>query len=199
MEVALVSYPVARERVPVATHVRTTVLMGSQASLRMRGHFDRYAALLSPEYRSLLSPMGPAWLPIAHAVAHYDACRRLELSTAELLSIGRDVESRLQGTFLSTATKLATAAGVTPWTILSRMDEAWGRMFRGSAIACFKVGPKEGRVEIAGWPFAQNPYNRASFRGILAGFVNPFCGTVYVRDATDPREERVGAWKVSWA
>jgi hypothetical protein len=186
--------------VPVATQIRSTLLVSSQQSLRIRNAYDRYLDLVDPEARAALSNLVVGvWTPIPLAVAHYDACERLGFSTAELVSIGHDVEARLRKSILLNLAHVARGVGVTPLAVLSQSPKFWARTFVGSEVCVERLGPKDARFSIAGFPFAQIPYNRITFRGILESLVAPFCQRAFVRDAPECKGPLGVGWRIAWA
>jgi hypothetical protein len=189
-----------RARAPIATHIRSTMITSSVASLRGRGLFDAYRANLEPLLRDEIpSTVAGFWLPLAKGIAHYEACDRLGLPAADLLEMGANVGARNTKSALSLATKLAAGGGATPWTVLMQSRRLWERAFQGSSIGAFKLGPKEARLEMIAWPLARIEYNRISFRGILRSLLQPFCAQVYVHELTPLCTPLSVAYRVAWA
>ncbi|MFI5299794.1 MAG: hypothetical protein ACHREM_17035 [Polyangiales bacterium] len=177
-EEILVPFPhgVGRESVPIASSFRSTWLASSLRSLRERGLLARYLTHLPTQYHEdVLTSVAGVWLPTAVATAHYEACERLGLSEAMQLAMGAEVGKYAQGTVFGTAVRLAKGAGVTPWTIMERYPQIWSRVWIGGGVAVYKLGPKDARVEIAGWPCARIPYLRVAMRGVTGGLMTLFC------------------------
>jgi len=122
------------------------------------------------------------WLPIAVAVAHYEACESLGLSKAEQVEMGREVSKHLDRTLLGTAARVAHQAGVTVWTPLGQLHRLWNRMFVGGGTAVYKLGPKETRIEFVGCTLGHIPYFRAGLRGVLHSVGSAFTEKLYVSD-----------------
>lgn len=183
-----------------ATAVRSTLLQSSIAFLKTRGHYDRYLAVLDPaEKEAILGSLAPAWLPIDLAIAHYGACDALDLALAEQVALGESVGDRIQGTFMKTLIQGARAVGVTPFTLLSRFDVLWGRLFQGGSVEVTRTGPKDIAVEILGANLPRFAYFRTAFTGIIrAGFKVVGVRTAYVHDGPwDSRADRFvlkGSW-----
>ena len=115
----IVPFALPREKLPLATQVRSTLVASSLRSVRGHGFYDRYVALLDPGWRdAVLHAVAGVWLPLAAGVAHYKACDALGVSPAEQMEIGREVGDRIQGTFLASMVRVAKGAGVTPWDAL---------------------------------------------------------------------------------
>jgi hypothetical protein len=155
-----------------ATHVRSTLIQSSLATLRTFGHFDAYAKHLPAELREpIVDTIAPTWLPIELGAAHYRACDQLELSEEQLVEIGEHVGDRMQGAFMETLTRAGRAMGLTPWVLLKRFDVLWGRLFQGGSIELTKVGPKDLTIEIRLAAPLHSPYFRRAFCGVVrAGF-----------------------------
>jgi hypothetical protein len=184
----------------MATQFRSTWLSSSLRSLKERGLVDAYLERLPPDYHeAVLAPVAGVWLPITVAVAHYSACDALSLSTPDVLAIGREATSRVHGTLLSTFVRLARNAGITPWTALPRLQELWSRIWIGGGVCVVKLGPKEARIEIAGWPCAKSTYCRVAMRGVLPGVLDLFCTKSYARDVPKLASDSTLAYVISWA
>jgi hypothetical protein len=189
-----------RDRVPVTTKFRSTWLSSSLKALRERNHFERYLSCLPPEHRDTVSGLVVGqWLPVEVAVAHYDACDRLELSEEEMVAIGAEVGKRAQGAVLSVGVNLAKGAGVTPWTIITRYPAIWDRTWVGGGVSIIKSGPKDARLEVAGWRCAHSKYCRVAFRGVLQGLAALFSTNAFVKDAPRLCTKLTLGYVMQWA
>ncbi len=189
-----------RESIPLVSLFRSTWITSSIQALKKRGVYDQYTSLISAADRDAILYCSPAsWLDAALVVRHYEACDRLQLSTETVLDIGADVTRRAQAPSLALGRSIATAASVTPWTILTRMDKLWTRGAVGGGIAVAKLGPKEARVEIFGFPVAHIRYNRVATRGILRGVVAAFCSAAWVHEVASLCARTTLGYRVQWA
>lgn len=197
----LLPFPVPRDRIPDPTHFRSTWLTASQATLRERGHFAAYEKLVDPVHRdAVMTAVAGVWLPMDVARAHYTACDRLALPTPELLEIGAEATRRANATTLSFVARMAQGAGVSPWTILSQSPRMWDRTCKdGGAIGVARLGPKEARLELIGYPFAMIRYNRVTMRGIVHAVVELFCEKAYVIEIPSLFNHRSMGMRLSWA
>jgi hypothetical protein len=186
--------------VRAVTDVRSTLLQSSIGTLRNRGYYERYLTLLSPTYRdSILGTIAPEWMPLEAAIAHYDACQRLELSSAELVHLGEDVGSRIQGTFIGTIVRKARTIGLTPWVPLAQFQRLWERLMQGGGIALYRTGPKDARIEVYQLPLARFPYFRSAFCGVIASGIKIGSGrAVTVRTGDDRNAEAKLVFRASW-
>ena len=184
----------------MATSFRSTWVTSSIAALQRRGFFERYAGLIAEADRLEILGCAPAsWLPAALVVRHYEACERLSLPNETLLEIGADVTQRVHAPALALGRSVATASGVTPWTILGKFDRLWARVSAGGALAVAKLGPKEARVEVLSVPIAHLRYNRVATRGILLGIVSLFCKSAWVHEITPLCTRTTLGYRVQWA
>jgi hypothetical protein len=198
-EEEFLAFPMPRERVPLATAFRSTWLTSSIASLREHGVFERYERLLSPKaHDDVLSAVAGVWLPMETALEHYSACDRLDLPTETMLAIGEAATRRANGTSFQFAARVAAGAGVSPWTIFAQAHRFWGTTCQGGAMAIYKLGPKEARIEIEGFPLARYRYNVVTMRGITQAAAKVFCDRAFARDIPSRCGPTQIALRVSW-
>jgi hypothetical protein len=201
-EEVLVPFPnnLPRERVPVATEYRSTWISTSQQTLRAHGLYERYVQSLSPQVRdALIASVAGVWMPVELAMEHYRACDRLGLMDIDLVQIGKESAERAHGTMMSMMVKVAKGAGTTPWTSLGQVQRLWQRSLNGGGgIALYKLGPKEARVEFAGFPFSAVHYVRVAIRGIALGVVELFAETAYAREIPSLCTDKTLAYRLSW-
>ena len=199
-EEVVLPFRVPRERVPDAHLVRSTWLSSSILALRERGDYERYLALLEPEYRAqIVGSIAGVWLPTEVALAHYRACEALGLSDEEICSRSAQVTRRVHQASLAVALRLAREAGVSPWTLYAQLDRAWDRVWQGGGIAVTKLGPKEAGIEIIRWRCAGIPYCRTAMPAVLLAITQMFCNKAYVKDVTRTRFEDSLVLRCSWA
>jgi hypothetical protein len=188
-----------RLEVPVAQHFRATWLAGSLRALRERGYYDRYVELLPKEHHeTILGAVAGTWLPAAECLVHYEACDKLGLSSPELVEIGREVTRQVHGSVLGFIVRLAKNAGVTPWTVLPKLGDLWDRIWIGGGVCVVKLGPKEARIEIGGWPCARTHYCRVAMRGIIASLVELFCTRAYANEIKAMCTPTTLGYRLSW-
>ena len=169
-ERAFLPFPTSREAVPPATHFRSTWLVATHQLLRDRGLYEAYVARLPEQHcEAITHSIAGTWLPIDVAVAHYSALDALDIPPEEQTMLGRLTTARVQESVIGTIIKLATNVGANPWTIYAQLQRLWSRVFHGSAVAVFVLGPKEARLEVVGWPCAFSTYVRNSLVGVLCG------------------------------
>ncbi len=196
----VVPLPLPREQIADATHFRSTWLTASRATIRERGLEAKYESALDPAHRDeIVNAVPGVWLPMNVARAHYSACDTLGLAEDELVEIGRLAMRRANATTLSFMTRLAKNAGVTPWTVFAQTPRIMAHTMNGGAIGVARLGPKDARVEIVGYPLADLHYNRITMRGILQGAIELFCRRAYSKEIPEGCDRRSLAMHLYWA
>jgi len=183
------------------SHVRSTQIAASVLALRAKGYFERYLERLpASSHEQVLHSVPGTWLPIEVGVAHYRAAEALGLSPEQQFEMGCGVAERIQNGLLGTLVRMAKSAGVTPWTGLAYMPRLWERTLIGGAVAIYRLGPKEVRVECHGAPdLAELAYFRNGFRGMFASSGALFCSKVYVHDLLSFSVRKVIGFRIAWA
>lgn len=200
MKVDLQSSENLRAEPPLATAVRSSMILSSRQTLRDLGFYDRYLACLTPAERAMIDDLvGGVWVPVAVIHAHYLACDRIGLSIAEQLEMGRGLSSRMHKPVFAVGVRLAGAAGVTPWHLARQAQKMWPRMYEGGAFTFAQLGPKEGRVDILGFPPAAIGYCRVAWRGVILGGTELFSTRAYVNEIAASCTATRLAYRVSWA
>jgi len=196
----VVPFRVPRDRVRPTSEFKSTWLTASLDTLRARGHFGRYLEHLPKTHHDpILNAIAGVWLPTDICYAHYRACDALGLSVPEQIMMGRGVLDRMQKTIFSLAFKVAREVGVTPWTMLRVLPAEFEREWRGGACGIFKLGPKDGRIEMIGFPCAAIPYARIALRGVAIGLAELVCRKCYVSDVKELCNDTTIAYRVAWA
>jgi hypothetical protein len=188
-----------RELVPRATEVRGTWLATSLRGVKQHGLEEAYLAKLDPKYASVIANAAYTdWLPIDVLVAHYAACDTLALPGFRLVALGTEATRNAQGAVVGMVAKLARAtAEVTPWPVLSQLQRLWDRVLVGGGVSVTKLGPKEARVEIAGFPGCRYRYCRIGLRGVLTGVTEMFCAKAHVSELPGFSED-AGGMRIAW-
>ena len=143
------------------TEVRNLLLQSSLGQLKANGYYDRYVQCIAPSaLEQLLSHVAPGWVPVSLAMAHYQACEDMRLSSDELNAMGRSVGERLQETTLVSAAKSHRDDSFDPWQVEAQLHRMWQRLYRGGSIQVTKLGPKEKSIEQRGFPMNKFHYYR---------------------------------------
>ena len=183
------------------SQVRSTLLTSSLASLRTRGIFARYEAVQrSPLRDTIFHCVAGEWLPIEVAVAHYRACDALGLSRDEQVLIGKEVSKRIHDTFLRLVVQVARGVGVTPWTLLAKVNTLRARLLQGGGIRVVRLGRKSARLELAEIGLLGIPYFLNAVLGVYQAGVELLASNVTARvlraESADPA--RLCVIRIDW-
>jgi hypothetical protein len=181
-EEVFLPFPGPVEALPVVSQCKSTLLVNSVRGLREHGHFERYEALLDPQFRdTVLSAIAGVWMPIEAAAAHYRAIDSLGLTPLEQSRLGSAASARLGSSVFSTIATLAKTSGVTPWTGLRHFQRFFDRFFVGGGTQVLKLGPKDARIDVVGLPLLDIPYFVNAYRVLIEALGVPFfCQKLYV-------------------
>ncbi|MBI2390191.1 MAG: hypothetical protein HYV09_11435 [Deltaproteobacteria bacterium] len=192
-------FALPKERVPLVSAVRSTVIISSLTGLRAAGRYDEYLAKLERRFHDVVASPNPnAWLPLDFALAHYDACQRLDLEPAMIDEIGAQSGRFVNETLLSVLTRVSKEFGVTPWFALSNSNTLGARTWMGGSFAVWKLGPKEARLEWIQQPVARFPYFRRAFGGFTKAICGHFARAMFVSELPMPNKATEIAYRLSW-
>lgn len=184
---------------PTATTFRSTWLVSSVQAMKRRGLFERYLTHLPVRFHDpILQAAAGLWLPVETAVAHYEAMNALGLAESEVVDIGLEVVDRFHNVFFSTIFRMARAAGATPWTVFGHTQKMWDRTWDGGGLAIFKLGPREARGEIVGWPCSRIGYCRIAMRGVMLGTVTLFCKKAWIEERPELCTGTTLGYRMNW-
>jgi hypothetical protein len=153
--------------IPRATAFRSTWVVSSHESLRAGGHWELYLRALGEGRDAILSCVAGTWLPMAVARAHYRACDALGLSSQELIATRRGPGDHVRRVWFASFIAAAERAGACPWATLSQLDRMWQRAADGGAVAVFRLGATQARIEYVGCELFDIPYFRLAARAVL--------------------------------
>jgi hypothetical protein len=144
------------------TAVKNVLLQTSLTQLQDNGYYDRYAKLVDQKVlQELASSLGPGWIPIAIADAHYAACEALNLTTEEISRMGTRVGGRVQETALVSAAKGRPGPDFDLWTDAIRpMHRMWPRIYQGGSVQIVKLAPKVQECQMLGFGLVRHRYFR---------------------------------------
>jgi hypothetical protein len=181
--------------------VKGTWLASSLRGVRSHGRMDAYLARLPVEHHEVIrETVVSDWHPIAILMAHYAACDQLDVPPSEIVQLGVEATRHAHGGVLGMAARLAVGtAAVTPWTIAGQVQKLWDRIFIGGGVSVSKLGPKEARFDIAGFPCCRYRYCRTGMRGVVLGLTELFCTKAYVHEVPGAQTPNAAGFRVAWA
>jgi hypothetical protein len=151
------------------TALKNLIIQSSLTQLKANGHYERYVSLIAPEVlEELLARMGPGWIPVELAMAHYQACEDLNLNGDETAAVGTSVGDRLQSATLVSRAKKVREDDFDVWGSYTQMYRMWARLYQGGSVQVVKLGPNAQLIEQRGFPMNRFRYFR---QAQLAAFV----------------------------
>jgi hypothetical protein len=80
--------------------------------------------------------------------------------------------------------------------VLAQCQRLWDHVFIGGGISVTKLGAREARVDLVGFPGWRFRYSRIGMRGVLAGITEMHCAKTFVQEiAVTPTS---GALRMTW-
>jgi len=165
--------------------------------LRDNDKFDAYVAGLG-DRRDVLDVTAAEWVDMPRVLAHYRAFDSLGMTTSEAMEVGKTVGPRIHGALLNTFVRLAGSLGVGPLIVMKQSYKLWTRSFRGGGVAAFKTGERSAKVEIRRAAIADSKFLRASFAGVTAASLEPFCHRPVVQEKIEARTRTSFTLRLSW-
>jgi hypothetical protein len=177
--------------------MRGSVILLDWRWLRDNDRFDDYKKVLGAAH-PLLDAGASDWVDLPLVLEHYRALDALDMTQSEAVEVGRTVGPRIHGVFLNTLVRLAGQLGVGPWAALGQGYKLWTRSFRGGGVAAYRTSDRSARIEIVQSVIAQSRFHRASFIGVTAAGLEPFCKSVLVQERADGRTSSSFVLRASW-
>lgn len=198
-EEPIVPLPCPEDEVPLATHVKASVLLSSRRLLDAQGLLEAYHDHLDPVHRTTLeSAAAGEWLPVEVAVAHYGAADQLGIADQQAYLNGRASADRLQGTYLGVVVR-TLGRGVPMWAALRRFPDLGDRLTKGGTHVVYRLGDQAARVEFHGMPYAHFRYVRHGLRGMVASAAEFVAKRVESQDASRPHDRTVARYLLTWS
>ena len=197
LERVVIAPPAPRHAIAVVTAMRSAQIVSSLQLLRARGHFDRYTSLLRDQRSEIFSCVPGTWVSMATARAHYRACDALGLSEKEQVAMGEAAAQHARTGWIAQALRIVRASGVTPWSLVGYLDRMWQRSMIGGAVAVYRLGPKEARLEFIGCELFEIPYHRHAYRGLIDSLGAAFSQRHYTREVL-PRAPNEAIFRTQW-
>jgi hypothetical protein len=193
-------FPESMKKAPVATAIRSTMLIVSREALKECGHFAAYSRHLSAAAQPRLEHLvAGVWLPLELGEAHYLACDALSLSLKDQREIGGRTLSRLRETLMGTMAKTLGSSGIVSlWDVLQRYHVFYERSFSGGGTRVSKVGPKDALLEVGGLPLARIPYLRHAYGGLLSEGARFFHPSSHVAEVARLCSNTTLGFRISW-
>jgi hypothetical protein len=140
------------------TALRNALLQSSLAGLREHGFFERYSQHMpAADLQELTSNLGPSWVSVDLAHAHYGACDTMKLSAEELDAIGKSVGERVRDTSIVVAGSKNREEAFDVWASIRQLHRVWNRIYKGGSVQITKLKATEQLIHFRG--FSLNKYH----------------------------------------
>jgi hypothetical protein len=160
------------------------MLANSMAILRDKGReADYFAHLPARHHDEVRFVLTQAWLPMELAVVHYEAMGQVFPGVREQLENGRISSERSQNGWIRTVARTLQATGTLDIpSALKRAPQGVERFCRGGgAVAAYRTGPKDARLELDGFPFVRVEYARNAWQGMFESALGVIAPRLFVR------------------
>jgi hypothetical protein len=191
--------PLTRAATPAVDAVRGFVFSSGRRWFQAQGLMDRYVELLPPAVKDrAFSITALEWIPLAEAMACYEACDAMELAASDQREVGRVVSSANNGSLIETLARLAGGLGVSPWVALKDLNKVWLRSNRGGAVAVYKATERSARVEMWRVPMAASSFFCTSMCGAVEAGIRLFRKSATVSEVREERTSDGLTLTVTW-
>ena len=160
------------------TAVRRMLVHSSLIELKEIGAYDRYRSFIDADaLQQITESLGPGWLPIELAQAHYRACDSLQLPDTQIVALGLRAGEKLQDSLLVTTVKGGPGAP-SVWEGMGAFWRMGRRLWEGGSSQYVRLGPTEMQIETRGNPLFDLRYYRTGHGGFLRGAMSSLGVTV---------------------
>jgi hypothetical protein len=151
------------------------IVQSSLLDIKELGHYERYRVHMLPtELAEVTDAIGPGWLPLEFALAHYRACDRMGISDEQISTMGTRSGAKMQGTLLLGLNKSSPDEIQSPWETIGAFSRMGRRVYDGGSSQYVKLGPKELQIENIGNPLFSLHYYRVAHLAFLRGAFSAF-------------------------
>lgn len=168
MERGEVIVPHDLKRGPVVA-LRRMLVHSSLTELKNFGLFERYTRVMDPQALQTINELiGPGWMPIALAQAHYHACDQLALPEQQIYEAGmRSGEKTGDQLMVAGAKGGGPIDERTAWTMITAFSRMGRRIYDGGSSQYVRLAGKKLLIEHRGNPLYAIHYYRIAHGGFL--------------------------------
>jgi hypothetical protein len=149
--------------------VRRMLVQSSIAELKELGLYDRYCSVIDPRtLAAIMDLIGPGWLPVRLAVAHYQACDDLNLSDKVIEGIGARAGNKMREALLVAGQNRAELSiDPPPWHLVGAFSRMGRRVYAGGSSQYVKLNSKTLQMENVANQLFSVPYYRVAHIGFM--------------------------------
>lgn len=145
--------------------VRRMLVHSSISELQQLGVYERYCELVDRAALARINQLiGPGWMPVELALAHYDACDQLRLSDAIVTAAGVRAGENLSSALLVAGLGVQDRS---PWSFIGAFSRMGRRIYEGGSAQYVKLGEKILEIEHVRNPLFSFHYYRVAHGGFL--------------------------------
>jgi hypothetical protein len=149
--------------------VRRMLVHSSIAELGQLGLYDRYSEIIDGRVLEQIKDLiGPGWMPVELALAHYRTCDQLQLSDDVIIQVGERAGDKLGSALLvAGAQPEAPNRERSPWPILPAFARMGRRIYQGASAQYSRTGQNSLVIEHHGNPLFAFHYYRVAHGAFL--------------------------------
>lgn len=153
--------------------VRRMLVHSSIAGLQADGLYELYSSLVpASSLAEIHALIGPGWMPVDLALAHYTACDRLGLSEKQILSYGMRAGDEMGNALLLANNQPSVPGAESVWAKILAFSRMGRRIHEGSSAQYVKLGENALLIEHRGNPMFSISYYRTAHLGFLRNTFN---------------------------
>lgn len=148
--------------------VRRMLVHSSIAEIQQLGLYDEYRANIDKAtLEHILELIGPGWMPVELAQAHYGACNRLSLSDEQIHAAGLRAGEKMGSQLIVGAQISSLPSERSAWELIAAFSRMGRRMHEGGSTQYLKLGPSKLQIEHVGNPLFAERYYRLGHGGFM--------------------------------
>lgn len=137
------------------------LVQSSVAELKLLGLYERYTACIDPlSLGEINDQIGPGWLSVELAMAHYRAVDAIGINDADVQQLGGTAGEKLARTLTVPTASSGPDSAISPWDLVGAFERLGKRIYDGGSIQYVKLGPKQLYIENIGNPLFSVHYYR---------------------------------------
>jgi hypothetical protein len=168
METREVVIPHDPKRGPLIA-VRRMLIHSSIAELIRLGLYTSYCDQISSDSLERINELlGPGWMPLELALAHYGACDKLGLEAKEIELLGSRAGAKIGDLLLPKTPQGGSQVEQQDlWKITGAFSRMQHRIYDGGSSQYSKLGPKKLLIEYKNNPLFAIDYYRSAYTGFM--------------------------------
>jgi hypothetical protein len=149
--------------------VRRMLVHSSIAEIGSLGLYDTYVDQIPRSALDRIKELiGPGWMPVELAIAHYTACDKLHIEDEAIFRLGLRAGDKMGSALLvAGAQPRIETKDRSPWPLLPAFARMGRRIYDGASAQYVRTGPNSLQVEYYGNPLFSFHYYRVAHTGFM--------------------------------